>query len=434
MYRNITNKFIKWKKSKFRKPLIVRGARQVGKTYSIKDFGKNNFNNLLVFDFEKEKSLHKIFERDLNVKKIIMELEIHAGKRISMENTLIFFDEIQSCPRALLSLRYFFEDMNEIYIIAAGSLLEFAMGDLSFPVGRVEFEWMRPMSFTEFLLARKKDLYLEYFPTLETQNKLTETLHEKIMEELRLYLIVGGMPEAVKRFVNTHSLREAADVHRSLSQAYFQSFLKYLKRVDIESLEYILFQIPKQVGNQIKYTKIDPEQRIQKTKASLQILERALIINRVNSTFAQGLPLGANVSSRIFKAIFLDIGFMQHLCGINPNLILQEKDLLNIYKGRLAEQFVGQELLVNNKGSENDKLYYWSRQKKSSSAEVDYLIVRNGKIYPIEVKSGPAGKLKSMHLIMKENNACEKGIVLSSTFYKKNEFDNLIFLPLYSFL
>lgn len=431
MKRHIEQKLIAWKDSRYRKPLIIRGARQVGKTYTITKFGKEHFEKLIVFDFEQEKSLFKIFNQDLRPEKILMQLEVHADERILPGKALIFFDEIQSCAPAMLSLRYFYEQMADLHIIAAGSLLEFVMAELSFPVGRVEFLWMRPMTFIEFLEASGKNLLAEKIPRYSDFSQINLSIHEKCLDELKLYFLIGGMPEAVFRFLETNSFTEIKKVQELLVHSYLQSFMKYNKRVDIDSLEYVLQQIPRQIGNQVKYTNLDPQRRIEKTKSSIQVLQRALIIHQVRSSVASGLPLGADVSAKIFKYIFLDIGLMQHICGIDPNELLQNNDIMNVYRGALAEQFVGQELLAGQTASENNFLYYWSRHKRNSSAEVDFLIVRGGEIYPVEVKSGPTGKLRSMHLFLKEHRHCPKGIVLTSSVYEKSLVDNLIFLPLY---
>lgn len=431
MKRNISNVLVSWKDSTSRKPIIIRGARQVGKTYSIKEFGSEHFSNVVTLDFERDRSLAVIFEKDLDPKKIIFDLEIHTGSRIVPGETLLFFDEIQACERALMSLRYFYEEMPQLHVIAAGSLLEFAMSHISFPVGRVSFEWMRPMTFKEFLIACNKEILAENIPSVFMQKPLSETLHNSLLEQLRLYFIVGGMPEAVKKFVETGSASAVKKVHDDIIYSYIQSLVKYDSKTDIESLEQIIKVIPSKVGHQIKYTHLDPVRRIEVTKTSLNILEKAQLVNLIHSTTVSGLPLGADISSKTFKPLFLDIGLMQSVCGIDPKESITAADLNSVYKGAVAEQFVGQELLAAG-GSENQKLYYWSRQKKSSSSEVDFVFVRNGKIYPVEVKSGSKGRMKSMHIFLEEHPEIEKGFVLSSTFSGNQLIDKMVFAPIYS--
>lgn len=431
MKRNITEKLITWKDSPSRKPLIIRGARQVGKTYAVKEFGKEHFSSLVVLDFERDRSLIPIFEKDLNPQKIIFELEIYTGKRIIPGITLLFFDEIQASERALMSLRYFYEEMPDLHIIAAGSLLEFAMSSISFPVGRVTFEWMRPLTFKEFLEGCGKNILAENLPGIFEEQTVSQTLHSSLIEQLRLYFIVGGMPEAVKKFLDTNSLAEVRKIHDDIIHSYFQSLAKYNSKADIESLERVMNSVPSKVGSRVKYTHIDPDKRIETTKTSLNILEKALVIHLIHSTNTSELPLGADRQAKIFKPLFLDIGLMQHMCGIDPKESLKAADLNNVYKGAVAEQFVGQELLAAG-GSENFNLYYWSRQKKSSTAEVDFVFVRNGKIYPVEVKSGSSGRMKSMHIFLEEHPTTEKGFVLSSSVYEKQTVDRLFFAGIYS--
>ena len=431
MKRYIEQKLVKWKSDKRRKPLIIRGARQVGKTYSINKFGKEHFENCVHLDFERNLSLTKIFEDNLSPQQIILQLELFSGRKIIPGRTLLFMDEIQESERALLSLRYFYEEMPELHVIAAGSMLEFALTEVSFPVGRVSFEWMYPMTFKEFLLASGKEMLAEAVPKISDYKPLSEIAHKMITDQLRIYFIIGGMPEAVGEYIEQNSFSKIPKIHEEIFYSYLQSLAKYNKKAEVESLDYLMKTIPKYVGSQIKYTTLDPERRIEKTKSALQILEKALIIHKIHATNANRLPLGASYSSKIFKSLFLDIGLMQYACGIDATSIMNEKDLSKIYKGALVEQFVGQELLAAG-GSENRKLYYWTRRKKNSSAEVDYLIIKNGKIHPVEVKSGSSGRLKSMHIYLEEIENAETGFVLSPVIHKKQNVKNLIFLPFYS--
>lgn len=405
----------------------------MGKTFTIKEFGKNYFPSMIVIDFERNRAVHSIFEKDLDPFKMIQELEIFVGQKITPGKTLLFFDEIQVCERALMMLRYIYEEIPKLHVVAAGSLLEFAMSSISFPVGRITFEWMRPMTFREFLLANGKEILIQKLPSVFEPEAISTTLHHAVMEELRLYLIVGGMPEAVKRYIDTNSLATVKEVHDDIVNSYLESLAKYNARANIESMEHLMKAVPSSVGSQIKYTHLDSDRRIEVTKASLRILEKALLVHLIHSTNVSGLPLGASASSKVFKALFLDIGLMQHICGIDPFETINSSDLTSVYKGAVAEQFVGQELLVSG-GSENLKLYYWNRMKKGSTAEVDFVISRGGKIYPVEVKSGAAGRMRSMHQLLSEHDEIEKGFVLSSDIYEKQAFGKLIFMPMYSAL
>jgi len=433
MKRLIDEKLLRWKKRKNRKPLVIRGARQVGKTYSVEKFGEQNFQNYLKIDFELERDIHKAFSGDLIPQKLLLQFEAAYGKRIVPGKTLLFFDEIQECPRALMALRYFYEQMPELHIVAAGSLLEFTFDEISFPVGRVQFEWLRPLGFREFLWAMDKHLLADSLPHWRQENPLDDFIHEKFLEQLKYYFITGGMPEAVAVFVSTGSLAETANVHKTLYQTYSQDFVKYRKRTDVELLNSIFQQLPAKTGQRIKYTELYPEKRIEKIKKAINLLEQALLIQKVRAGNAQGIPLGATVSDKLFKTVFLDIGLMQYICGIPASKIITETNLLDIYRGALAEQFVGQELLLQG-GSENDKLYYWQRLKKGSSAEVDYIIARDGEIYPVEVKSGRVGRLKSIKIFLNEHPHCPWGIVLNMNNIRRENKYKLKFMPLYTLL
>ena len=433
MNRLIDNKLSTWKNRPRRKPLIVRGARQVGKTHSICAFGKREFVRTAVFDFEMDRHLHRIFAEDLRAEAVLMQLEAAAGMRILPGETLLFFDEIQACPRALMALRYLYEQVPELHVVAAGSLLEFALEAISFPVGRVEFEWMRPMSFAEFLMAQGEEILCGHLPALDARSPVPTAIHEKLIGYLRLYFAVGGMPEAVCAFAETRSVAAVVEVHRALCGAYIQDFAKYSPRLDRDCLDRIFAELPGRVGQQTKYQALYPEKRIETIKRCLQVLEQASVIQKVRATAAAGRPLGAGVADKVFKYLFLDIGMAQHLCGASPRDILQERDLLKTWRGALAKQFVGQELLAQRSGSENGRLYYWARTKKSSSAEVDYVLVDDsGKIVPLEVKSGPAGRLRSMHLFLQEHESADMGLVFSTANVSVLPEQKLVFLPLYA--
>lgn len=431
MKRTIDSKLSDWKTQTFRKPLIIRGARQVGKTFSISQFGETAFKSIIKLDFERNRSIHKIFDQDLSVQKIIQDIEIFSEIKITPGKTLLFFDEIQECERALLSLRYFYEEMPGLHIIAAGSMLEFVLGKISFPVGRVSFEWMPPMTFHEFLTASGKNILANQLPCISNFKHVNKFVHQKIIDQLKIYFLIGGMPEAVHRYCLTGSVSDSFTVHEEIFQAYLQSLIKYYRRADINSLDHIMRTTPSFVGNQIKYTRLDPDTRIEKTKTSLQILENALILQIIRASNANSLPLSTGASAKRIKPLFLDIGLMQYNSGISAIDVMEAKDLSHVYRGALAEQFVGQEMVAAG-GSENHKMYYWTRDKKSSSAEIDYLYVKNGNVFPIEVKSGPKGKLKSLHLFLAEHPKIQTGYVMSPIAFDKQRVDNIVFIPMYT--
>ncbi len=426
MERLITKKLIDWKNRPNRKPLILRGARQVGKTHTVLDFGRNYFKgNVHRIDLEKHPDWHRIFDKDLAANRILSELEILLNARITPGADLLFIDEIQACPRAIMALRYFYEELPGLDIIAAGSLLEFAMKDISFPVGRVQILNMFPMSFPEFLHAAGKTLAAE--TVLAPTARQPDTIHNMLLDELRRYFFIGGMPECVNTFVQTGKIRDVFEVQADLVNTFRQDFSKYAPYSDARCLNAVLTATAKHVGHQIKYSQLAEGFSNPTIKKAFDLLCLAQVIRKVAATSPAGLPLGAAASERKFKALLLDIGLVQHLCGMPVDIEFAKTDLLSIYQGALAEQFVGQELVAAGQSD----LYYWAREAKSSSAEVDYLIVQAGKIYPLEVKSGASGKLKSLHLLLQNYLNCPAGYVFSSALYSELPEQKLIFLPLY---
>lgn len=425
MRRLIEDKLLNWKNAKRRKPLILRGARQIGKTWIIKEFGKTQYKNIVTIDFEKERELHGLFEKSLDPLTIKQSIEIIKKIKIVPEETLLFFDEIQTCPMAITALRYFYEEMNEIHVIAAGSLLEFALSEISFPVGRVQFLNMYPMTFSEYLMATENETAMEIINS--APENIPDEIHDSILKELRTYFFIGGMPESIKAFIESGSIADSFDVHRELITTFQDDFAKYAPYADKHCLNDVFRSVAKNVGNQIKYTHLSESFSSPTIKKAFETLLNAKIITKVPSLSRITPPLNLNISLKKFKALLLDIGFWQHLSGISDYLELTKADLSNIYKGALAEQFVGQELMHVNDG----EICYWARAKKGSSAEIDYLITIDGKPYPIEVKSGKAGSLKSMHMILEKYPDCPWGIVLSSRPFEILKEQKLIFMPLY---
>jgi uncharacterized protein len=425
MQRFIDHDLEQWRTSSRRKPLILRGARQVGKTYSIRHFGESRFDNFVLIDLERNPAWHKVFEGNLQARKICSEFEVLTNQKIVPGKTLLFFDEIQACPKAISALRYFYEDMPNLHVIAAGSLLEFAMRDISIPVGRVQFLRLHPMCFAEYLMAKGKEKASEI--VLSEPQLLPEATHELLNDELRQYFFVGGMPESVKAYIETGSMRESFEVQSEICETYRLDFSKYQPQTDKHCLNAVLTSIAQSVGQQIKYSKLGEGFSNPTLKKAFDLLNLSRIITQVSSVEPSGLPLGATASAKIFKALMVDIGLMRHLTGMPMDVEYHKPDLLNIYRGAMAEQFVGQEMIVSQK----QDIYYWSRRAKSSSAEVDYLAVINGNIFPVEVKSGSSGRLKSLHLCLHNYPNCQKGFVFSSGPYADLPEQKITFMPLY---
>ena len=426
MIRNITDKLIKWMNQENRKPLIIRGARQVGKSYSIMEFGENHFQGKVhLLDFEKRPDWAQLFNQNLDIARIISELEVLFGSSINPGQDLIFLDEIQACPRAIMALRYFYEEFPNLHVIAAGSLLEFAVKDISFPVGRVQMLNMYPMTFSEFMSAcgNKKASDILAAPVL----KQPDLIHELLIGELRKYFFIGGMPECVLIYSNTGSLQKVFDLQTNLVNTFRLDFPKYAPYSDKQCMNNVAISVAKSVGQKIKYSRLVEDFSIPTVKKAFDLLCQARFFSRVSSASPAGIPLSATASQRRFKALMVDIGIMQNLSGIAAHTEYTKTDLLSIYRGALAEQFVGQELIA----ALNNEVYYWTRDAKSSTAEVDFLVEKQNKILPIEVKSGAAGRLKSMHLLLKTYPNCQQGYVLSAANFAELPEQKLTFLPLY---
>ena len=427
MKRLINQSLKDWAHAKRRKPLILRGARQVGKTYAVKALAITEFQQQLVtIDFEKTPLLAKIFTQDLNPKRILSELELVTGQAITPGKTLLFFDEIQQCPEALMSLRYFFEEIPSLHLIAAGSLLEFILSDISFPVGRVQFLNIYPLGFIEYLMAIGRENLADLLQ--EKPNVLSEAVHAVLRQELIHYFMIGGMPEAIQAFVDSGSIRESQTVHRELILSFQNDFAKYAPRANHFCLSEVFSSVAKEVGNQIKYSHLAQDFSGPTIKNAFTLLSMAQVIMPIPICSPPVLPLEASAHMKTFKAAFLDIGLMQTLCGLPMDMQELNKNLLSVYRGGLAEQFVAQELrLVQEQG----KLYYWQRLEKNSTAEVDFLAVKQGQVIPIEVKSGAAGRLRSLHLFLEQYPQTPSAYIFLDAPYQEPKDTKLIFMPLY---
>ncbi|NTW57234.1 MAG: ATP-binding protein [Chlorobiaceae bacterium] len=426
MHRFIGNDLQLWKEGSRRKPLILRGARQVGKTWSLKEFGNKRFDSLALVDFERNQTICRIFDGDLKARRIISDLEVILQQKITPGKTLLFFDEIQACPRAITALRYFYEEMPELHVVAAGSLLEFALDESSFPVGRVQFLNLYPLSFAEFLEAIGNAPAVA--AVLGNPVEISPAVHNLLREELKRYFFIGGMPAAVNAYLEKNSLRDAFEVQKEIAESYRLDFAKYSPRIDRFCLDAVFTSLSQHIGKQIKYARLGEGYSNPTLKKAFDALCLAQVARRIPSVDPTGLPIGATASARLFKALMLDIGLMRHLSGMPDDIEYAKNDLLSIYRGAMAEQFVGQEMMVSQQGD----LYYWDRQAKSSSAEVDYLAVLNDKIHPVEVKSGATGSLRSLHLFLASYPECGKALVFSDRPYADLPNQKITFLPLYS--
>lgn len=419
----------KWKDDPYRKPLIIRGARQIGKTFSVRQLGKQ-FKTFVEINFEKSKELKTIFEKNLDPDRILMELKSLLKKPIIPGETLLFFDEIQECPEALTSLRYFYETIPSLHLIAAGSLLDFAIEKVGIPVGRVSSLYLFPLSFMEFLVANGYSLAAESILKVEKGEVMSETIHSLLLELLSQYLAIGGLPEAVAKWVVTKDPIESQKIHHTIADTYRQDFDKYAKKHQIKYLDALFNQIPHLIGKSFKYSQIHGEYQKRELAPCLDLLCKANVIHKVQHSAGNGFPLGAEVNLDWFKVIFLDIALCQSILGLDMSTwLLNPKDAF-INQGSVIEAFVGQELLCYSASYTKANLHFWKRDKRGSQAEVDYLYSLKGTIIPIEAKSKDGHSLKSMHMFLSEHPQSPYGIRFSSLNYSL--FDKVDTRPLYA--
>ncbi len=400
MERLIENYLLNWKNKLGRKPLILRGARQVGKTYSINHFGKNHFKYFLHLNLERYGNLSSLFKTN-DPKLIIAELSAYFSVPIIEKNTLLFIDEIQVAPEVIVALRYFYEELPELHVIAAGSLLDHTLNNLqySMPVGRVEFAYMYPMNFEEFLMAFEEKGLIEYIDNYSFNNKFSKVLHEKLLSLLRIYFFIGGMPEAISIFKNTNNLLQVSQVHESILSSLQYDFSKYGSKKEQNLMTECLRYVARNIGNRVKYSKINVQADSKTLKSVLLKLEMSRIVHLIHKTSSVNIPLNQKVDNNAYKAIFMDIGLANHLGAIKLNNL---ENLMTDYEGSLAEQFIGQELIVSKDYFTDNSLYYWQRDAKNANAEIDYLMQIDNNVYPVEVKAGKTGTLKSLQVFLFE--------------------------------
>lgn len=393
MKRSLEKDLIAWKNSQEQLPLILRGARQVGKSYLVESFGKTYFDEVLVIDFERQPHLKKCFTAP-DAKEIVQKIEVVLQKKIIPGKTLLFLDEVQECPEALVSLRYFKELMPQLHLIAAGSLMEFLLHDerYSFPVGRVEFLYLRPFSLLEFLQIAAPISY-ERLSSVTIEKPFSTLEHEEMLKWVRRFFFIGGMPSAIASYLSNESFLDCQRVHERILQAYLSDFGKHSAEVQHKYIYLIFQKAPALVGKIVKYVQIDKETRSRDLKPALELLTKTGLIHQVFATTASGLPLHAHMKENRFKLLFLDIGLLQTASQIDAQ-DLWEKEINQINAGSLAEQFVGQELLAYAKPYQNRSLLFWEKEK--SEAEVDFVITIDSQIIPVEVKAGSTGRLHSL--------------------------------------
>lgn len=403
-----------WKNKPHRKPLVLRGARQVGKSHAIRSFSKEHFESLVEINFERMADMASILTKN-TPERAIQLLEVQFNTRIIPGKTLLFLDEIQVVPEVLAALRYFFEEIPELHVIAAGSLLDFALAEYeySIPVGRVEYAYLGPVTFSEFLGALGEHTLLDFLSKFQIKGAHAEgneelvpiAIHKKAIELVKTYMLIGGMPEAISTFIKTSSLATVEELKQHLFASLRDDFSKYQRRADVVALRRVFERIPRLVGRQVKYVELDREMRAKKLSETLNLLANARVITKVRHSSANGIPLGAEAREDVFKLLFLDVGLLVSASQISPRDIESVDELNLVNKGSLAEQFIGQHLLFRGAPSEEPSLFYWQREGRNASAEIDYILTCRGEIIPVEVKAGKGGALKSLHYFIAGKNS-----------------------------
>ncbi len=401
MKRDRTLFLIRWLNSNARKPLIIRGARQVGKTWLIRDLAAVDRRQLIELNFEKRPDFKSLFSSN-DPKEILRNIGTSLGIKIDPSRSILFLDEIQAAPHLLEKLRWFAEDMPELAVVAAGSLLDFALAkhEFSMPVGRVGYLYLEPLSFEEFLNAIGQNELRTYIQEYDWNVVIPEAIHSQLTKLIKEYLIVGGMPAAVSSWATEKTPETVNQIHFDLLATYRDDFAKYSGRLAIERLEEVMSSVPRQLGHKFIYKEANAEVNSTPLKHALDLLSKARICHRIVATAANGLPLGAEADDRFSKVIMLDCGLCSTSLGLSLHQLSSVSELSIINRGGMAEQLVGQLLRTLTPAYIPPSLYYWQREKKD--AEVDYVIQHENQVIPVEVKAGTTGTLKSLHQFMKE--------------------------------
>ncbi len=428
MKRTIDEHLLAWKSDRDRLVLLFRGARQVGKTYSIRQLG-TSFKHYLEVNFEERPRLADFFKGDLSATVICEKLAAFHGVQIIPGETLLFFDEIQACPACLRALRFFKEQMPDLHVIAAGSMLELVLGGMSsFGVGRIASLHMYPLSFREFLIAEGAVSLESYIFSRVDPQPVDEAFHALLLDKLRVYMMIGGMPAVVASYVVNRDIRRCQELLDSLLQSLWTDFAKYTESCPVLVLRDTFWSVARQAGGKFIYSHVSPDCSRHMAKKAVDLLAQAHLVHPVVHTAAQGIPLGAQTDRNRFKALPLDVGLHQRMLGLDLSAQLLASDLDLVNKGSLAEVFVGLELAAGASPLLKPQLFYWHREAAGSSAEVDYVIQRNEHIVPIEVKAGSRGAMQSMHRFMAERNS-PLGLRLSHE--NVGRYKGILALPLY---
>lgn len=425
MYRKIIEEIAIWKNQSVRKPLIIQGARQVGKTWVMREFGANNFKNVLYINFESSARLQQVFKDDFSIPRILSIFEIETGEKIDPQNTLIILDEIQEAEKGLTALKYFYENAPEYFIMAAGSLLGVSLQkNKTFPVGKVDFLMLYPMSFEEFLINLKQEALLV---ALRNEDwNVIQPFHDKLIHYLRLYYYIGGMPEVVESYIETESLTQVRTIQKNILLGYENDFAKYAPYQIVPKIKLvwqgILGQLAKE-NRKFIYGHLKKGARAKEFEDAINWLVNAGMLLKSNLISKPTIPIKSYINVDAFKLYFLDIGLLNAMGDIDEQIVLQKNKILLEYKGALTEQYVAQELVLKY------DLFYWSAE--NATAELDFVIQKNQSIIPIEVKAEENLKAKSLK-VFEEKHQTGAALRFSMSFYRKESW--LENKPLYSVL
>ena len=425
MYRIAIEKLYKWKNSKRRKPLIIEGARQVGKTWLMKEFGKQAYADTVYINFDSNSRMADLFSADLDTDRLIMGLELYAGRKINPENTLLIFDEVQEVPRALASLKYFYENAPQYHIVCAGSLLGIALHQgTSFPVGKVDFLKLYPLSFSEFLMATGNERFAELLKKQDYE--MITSFKQTYIDALKHYYFVGGMPEAVQSFAESKDFNEVRAIQKRILAAYEQDFSKHAPNEIVPKIRMLWNSIPSQLARENKkfiYGLVREGGRAREYETAIMWLSDCGLVHKVSRVNAAGVPLKAYEDLKAFKLFIVDVGLLGCMTGLRQRTLLDGDDLFVEFKGALTEQYVCQQL----KTVEDLGIYYYTNDR--GSCEIDFVVDNGEQIVPIEVKAETNLRAKSLKTY-RERFEPELSVRTSMTDYKKEDW--LLNLPLYA--
>jgi predicted AAA+ superfamily ATPase len=429
MKRLIETELLSWSKEKNRNPLILRGARQVGKTYSVRKLGKS-FRYFAEINFEEKPDARLFFKEALSAQPLCEKLSAFTGVPIQEGETLLFFDEVQACPQVLAALRYFCEQLPGLHVIAAGSLLEFALEQIpSLGVGRLTSRFMYPLTFPEFLEAINESALVALVDKATFDAPLDIPFHRRLIEYLRTYMLIGGMPAAVQKYIDTRDLHQVMNVLDDLILTFQDDFAKYRRRVPLERLHDTFQSVVVQTGRKFVCATVDKNVKSTSILTSLDLFVKAGLVHQVFHTHAQGLPLGAQIDKRRFKALLFDIGIHQRLSGLDLAHYMITEDSVLVNNGGLAELLIGLHLVTSQSSHRRPELYYWHREVPGANAEVDYVVQLDNRTCPVEVKAGHRGGMQSLRVFLKE-----RGIAFGIRASLENfgRLSDVAILPLYA--